>query len=254
VGLAAGLLGGLLGVGGGIVLMPVLRYGLGLPAAEAAGTCVVGVLGTTVGGALAHWRLGQIVWRSLWPVLLVGAVTSTVFSLLFPSFALRAGWLDLGIGLVFCLVAGRMILSAFGRWRRPVSATSPADSPDLPGTLPEKAAVGGAGGVFPGLLGIGTGVILVPTFILVLRAPIRTAMAASLACFLVTAAVSATFKLFQGYVAPAAALAVALGTALGAALGARLQRAVPSPALRVAFGLLFTGVALRFLHSALEVM
>lgn len=47
-GFLAGLIGGLLGLGGGILLMPVLRFGLGLPPPIAAGTCIVGVFCTTL--------------------------------------------------------------------------------------------------------------------------------------------------------------------------------------------------------------
>ncbi|MFC1706059.1 TSUP family transporter [Planctomycetota bacterium] len=68
VGLGAGGLGGLLGIGGGIVLMPVLRFGVGLPPAIAAGTCVFAVFFTTLGGSFRHHRLGHLNVRSVVPV------------------------------------------------------------------------------------------------------------------------------------------------------------------------------------------
>ncbi|MGD2154300.1 MAG: TSUP family transporter, partial [Gemmatimonadales bacterium] len=63
-GLLAGALGGLLGIGGGIVLMPLLRFVIGLEPAYAAGTCVVAVFFTTLGGSYRHYRLGHLNVRS----------------------------------------------------------------------------------------------------------------------------------------------------------------------------------------------
>ena len=111
-GLAAGLLGGLLGIGGGVLLMPVLRFVLGLPPAEAAGTCVLAVFFTTLGGGIKHYRLGHVPMRALWPVILAGVFSTLVFSVLFLCFARHGHWLDFGIGCVFVLIALRMILDA----------------------------------------------------------------------------------------------------------------------------------------------
>ncbi|MBW1871519.1 MAG: TSUP family transporter, partial [Deltaproteobacteria bacterium] len=82
-GLLAGALGGLLGIGGGIVLMPLLRFVALLPPAYAAGTCVVAVFFTSLGGSYRHYRLGNINLRSITPVVISGAIASGVFSLLF---------------------------------------------------------------------------------------------------------------------------------------------------------------------------
>jgi len=95
-GLAAGLLGGLLGIGGGVVLMPVLRFVVGLPPAEAAGTCVVAVFFATLGGGIKHYRLGHVPLRELQPVILAGALSTLVFSMLFLMLARRAAGLISG--------------------------------------------------------------------------------------------------------------------------------------------------------------
>ncbi|MCK4342583.1 MAG: TSUP family transporter, partial [Phycisphaerae bacterium] len=58
-GLAAGALGGLLGIGGGIVLIPFLRFYVGLSPVYAAGTCVLAVFCTTLSGSYRHHKLGQ---------------------------------------------------------------------------------------------------------------------------------------------------------------------------------------------------
>jgi uncharacterized membrane protein YfcA len=92
-------------------------------------------------------------------------------------------------------------------------------------------------------------VILVPAFTYVLSAPIKVAMASSLTCFSVNALVSSVFKYAQGFIDLSVALPVSLGTLLGANLGAQLNKGFPSRGLRLAFGLVFSYVSLKFILS-----
>ena len=110
IGLLAGGLGGLLGIGGGIVLMPFLRFCVGLSPAHAAGTCVVAVLCTTLSGSFRHHRLGHVNLKSILPVIVTGVVATAVFSYAFLWMAERDQWLDFGTGLVFSLISARMII------------------------------------------------------------------------------------------------------------------------------------------------
>jgi uncharacterized membrane protein YfcA len=242
-GIAAGFVGGLLGLGGGIVLMPVFRFGLGFPAPLAAGTTVVAVFFTTFGGAIRHHRNGHLHWGYIGPVMVAGAAATILFSMLFPVLFARAAWLDLGVGLVLCGVALRMILESFpGSPRRsPSVITSPG-----PGHLPEKLAIGTAAGALPGLLGIGGGAILVPAFRLLLHWPIKVAMGSSLACFAVNALISSLFKGAQGFVDISTALTAGIGAFVGVNVGVALNRRFPSPLLHLLFGTVFTYVALKF--------
>ncbi len=82
-GIFAGTLGGLLGIGGGVVLMPLLRFVIGLTPAGAAGTCILAVFFTTLGGSYRHFRLGHLDINFTLPVIAAGLATTTVFSLLF---------------------------------------------------------------------------------------------------------------------------------------------------------------------------
>ena len=248
-GLVAGLVGGLLGLGGGIVLMPVLRFVLGYPPEIAAGTCILAVFCTTAGGSWRHYREGHIEYRSLIPVILAGAVTTLIFSILFVSAAGHPRFLDLGIGVVFCVVAVRMIRGGL-RHRAGRLALEQAER-SLPGTTRQKLVIGASAGVLPGLFGIGTGAILVPVFTILLGAQIKVAIGSSLACFMVNAAISSAFKLFQGFVDLGAAVPLCVGTVVGANLGARINRRSPSSLLKLVFGLMFLVVAARFIYSGL---
>jgi uncharacterized membrane protein YfcA len=250
-GLLAGTLGGLLGIGGGIVLMPLLRLGLGLSPAEAAGTCILAVFFTTLGGSYRHLRQGNLHLPSLAPVMISGVIASALFSVLFHVISQRSRWFDFGIGLVFVLVAARMIGEGLGRPAEGPSSTAAGTA--IRGTRAQKIGIGATAGMLPGLLGIGTGGILVPAFRLLLRAPVKVAMAASLACFCCNAFVSAGFKIAQSHVALELALPACVGTFVGATVGATLNRRWHSRVLAMLFGLLFAFVAARFLLLAAQV-
>jgi uncharacterized membrane protein YfcA len=247
IGLLAGGLGGLLGIGGGIVLMPFLRFGVGLSPAHAAGTCVVAVFCTTLSGSFRHHRLGHVNIRSILPVIMTGVVATAVFSYAFLWMAERGRWLDLGTGLVFSLISARMIIEGLIELRG--GTARKADTSQVPGSLLHKSAIGAAGGVLPGLLGIGTGGIMVPAFTLVLKAPIKTAIGCSLTCFCANALISSAFKCSQGFVDPSVAGPACMGALAGAYLGATLNRKSPSAILKVMFGGVFTYVSVRFILS-----
>ena len=248
-GLGAGLLGGYLGIGGGIVVMPLLRFGLGMAPAPAAGTCVLAVFFTTLGGAYRHARLGHIHFGSLAPVIVPGVAAAALFSIVFQSLAVRERWLDLGLGLVFAAVSLRMMVEGFFGGKAACPEATGGNV--LRGSPGQKAVVGIAGGILPGLLGIGTGGILVPSFSLWLKTSIKTAAAASLACFCFNALVSAAFKYAQGYVDLSVALPVCLGTLVGAMVGAGLNNRSRPGTIKVLFGAVFLCVSLKFVLSFL---
>jgi uncharacterized membrane protein YfcA len=246
-GLIAGVLGGLLGIGGGVVLMPFLRFVMHMSPPLAAANCVVAVFFTTLGGGYRHYRFGHVELRSILPVLLAGLVSTAVCSILFALLVSRSGWIDLGLGLVFLVVSLRMIFDGLpGSFRR---APEGFPSPRVDGALYKKIPIGTVAGALPGLLGIGAGGVLVPSFTFLLKTSIKTAAAASLICFCLNAAVSAGFKYSQGYVDVKIALLLSLGTFVGANLGAVISRRFPSPGLKLLFGLVFAFVSLKFILS-----
>jgi uncharacterized protein len=244
-GFIAGSLGGLLGIGGGIVLIPLLRFGLGLSPAMAAGTSIMAIFFTTLGGSYRHIKQGHLQIRSVIPVIAAGIFSTVIFSYAFSWLALRGNLLDAGMGLVFLLIAGRMLWEGVHPPRNGKPDSS--GSRTVPGSISQKGAIGLAGGALPGLLGIGTGGILVPAFVFWLRTPVRVAVAASLTCFCCNACVSATFKAAQGYINWTIAPPLAAGTFFGAMFGAILNRRFSPHRIKLLFGLLFTIVALKLI-------
>ncbi len=247
-GLLAGSLGGLLGLGGGIVLMPLLRFGANLSPAQAAGTCVLAVFFTTLGGSYRHFRLGNIRLGTIVPVIVAGAVAAMTASLAFQHLASHGRWLDLGIGLVFSLISIRMLTEGTIGLLKPRAEMAPGAG--IRGSPAAKLGVGAAAGALPGLLGIGTGGILVPAFTFLLKAPIKAAIGASLVCFCLNTFISSAFKLAQGFIDLERALPLCLGTLCGANLGALLNGRFSSRTLKVVFGFVFGYVALRFIGSS----
>ena len=244
-GILAGALGGLLGIGGGILIMPILRFIVGLEPAHAAGTCIVAVFFTTLGGSLKHFKLGHIDFRSILPVMVSGLLSSLIFSLLFVYLTQKDIWLDVATGIVFSFVALRMLYEGiadyFNRKDEKYSRTG------IQGSMLAKMSIGGVAGVLPGLLGIGTGAVLVPAFAFALNAPIKIAIGSSLACFSLNALISSTMKLSQGFVQIHLLIPLCLGTLVGSRFGATLNGLVSSPFLKVLFSIIFIYVACKYL-------
>ena len=225
--------------------MPILRFFVGLSPAYAAGTCIVAVFFTTLGGSFKHYRQGHINIKSIIPVIIAGTISTFVFSMIFLYFTEKGKWLDLGTGLVFSLVSIRMIMEGLlDLLRKKVKET---EESEIRGSLLRKITIGGFAGIFPGLLGIGTGAILVPAFALILKAPIKIAIGSSLACFSVNAFLSSILKFFQGFVSIETILPLCLGTLIGSNIGAILNKHSPSPVLKIMFGMVFTYISIKYI-------
>jgi uncharacterized protein len=248
-GIMAGGLGGLLGIGGGVALMPILRFFVGMSPANAAGVCILAVFFTTLGGSYRHFKLGNLQVRPILPIMASGAIATVIFSFLFVYLATREKWLDLGIGLVFSLISIRMILEGVPGFIK----NNDDSEQEMSGTIFQKVSIGSLAGALPGLLGIGTGVILVPAFKFILKAPIKTAMASSLACFSINALISSGFKYSQGFIDLEMAIPICTGTLIGANLGAIANKRVSGSILKLLFGMVFLYVSLKFILSFLEV-
>lgn len=244
-GLASGFIGGLLGLGGGILLMPVLRFALGIPTMEAVGITVFGVFLVTISGSYYHYKLGHINLPSLIPVIIAGAFSSLLFSFVFNKMTGHPEWIDFAIGFVFLIVAARMIRAALRKRMGRDAFSRPHNR--LEGTLFQKGLIGIFAGAIPGLLGIGTGAILVPAFTFIMRASIKVAIGSSLACFTINALVSAAMKWHQGLIDLCIALPISLGAILGALIGSGVNSRVPSSALKFIFGIIFLYASSKFI-------
>ncbi|MEO8247442.1 MAG: sulfite exporter TauE/SafE family protein [Chloroflexota bacterium] len=235
-GLGAGAFGSLLGLGGGVLLVPVLTLVFGYPIVVAAGASLVAVIATSASAASHYVRTGQADVR-------LGLVleTATVVGALVGG--LLAGFLPervLAFGFAALLAYVAVILA-----RRAMDGRADGDATEgdedeghrpLPRRLivPAFASAGGAG-VISSLLGIGGGIVKVPLVHLLLGRSMRVSVATSNFVIGVTAAAGAFPYLARGDVDPAVAGPVVVGVAAGAFLGARLGGRINARLLAIVF-------------------
>lgn len=190
VGVCAGLLSGLLGVGGGVVIVPALAIifaGMSMPANVvlhmAIGTSLATIVITSLSAIYAHHRRDTIQWplaRQLLPGLVVGSLIGAAV-----ADYLRNDSLQFLLGLFILLVALQIGLGI-----------EPAPHKQLPGRTGMGLAGGGIG-ILSALFGIGGGLVTVP-FLVWRNVPMRFATATSVACGLIIALAGATEFMVAG--------------------------------------------------------
>ncbi len=243
-GIIAGTFGGLLGIGGGLIMLPSLTFIFGYPLSFAIGTSITAVVFTAISGSFGHLRLGNVDLSTAKVVSTFGAFGAIVGSALFSLLADKLFILEILMGFVFLYTSLRMVQEGLKGEERAEGKKSM-----ISGSRLSKAFLGFSAGILAGLLGIGGGFILVPSFVYILGLEVKIAVGTSLASFLSMALISSAFKFYQGVVEFIAALFLGFGTILGAQLGARLMVKIPSWAIRTIFGFVFLYVSLRFLWS-----
>jgi len=241
----AGLLGALTGLGGGVIIVPLLTIGLGVDIRYAVGASLVSVIATSSGAAAAYvregftnLRVGMLLEIATTLGALVGA---TLAAALAPSF----------IAVIF----GVVLLHSAWVGRRPDPHRGDAQPDPLGARLrlngaypsptgmqpyhvrrvPAGAALMAVAGVLSGLLGIGSGAVKVLAMDRAMQLPFKVSTTTSNFMIGVTAAAGAGVYLGRGYIDPGLAMPVMLGVLAGALLGARVLTAAPPRHLRLVF-------------------
>lgn len=235
-GLLAGALGGLMGVGGGIILVPLLVHALHVGQHEAQGTSLAFITVTAVVAAAPYLRegnldLGLAAWLSLGavPGVLLGAALAR---------RLTAGRLRQVFGALLLATAIRILVdvplhTAVGRvWG-----------------APWNALLGVAVGALGGLLGIGGGTILVPVLVLGERIPQHVAQGVSLLMILPTGIVGAWTHARHGHLAAGLLPGLMAGGAIGALLGGLLAHEIEAASLSRLFALFLLPVSAQMIFG-----
>lgn len=241
LGAVAGMLGGFFGVGGGIVLVPMLVW-VGLGRHRAHATSLASFIIIATAGAISYGLAGDISVRFGVAIGLGGVVGSVVGASLMHKMSSR------NLGIVFSvvlLVAGvRMVVGG-----DPLTTTSGSDVTTL--TL-VAFGVGLVSGVFAGLIGIGGGVVIVPAGVLFLGLDQHVAQGTSLVAITLTAIAGSVVNVRNKRVRLKDSLLIGAGGVIGSVIGTRLALGVDGRTLSVAFGLLVLFVAGRSLYGALR--
>lgn len=261
--IAAGLLGALTGLGGGIVVIPMLTLLLGVDIRYAAGAALISVIATSSGAAssyvkegLSNLRVGMF----LEIATTSGAVIGALLTGLLPA-------------TTIAMIFGVVLLFSAALSFRPHGTPDPHAAPDPIATrlrldsdyptaqgrvpyhvygVPPALALMFVAGALSGLLGIGSGALKVLALDWAMRLPFKVSTTTSNFMIGVTAAASAGIYLNRGYIDPGLAMAVMLGVLIGSVLGARLLVRVDSRALRIVFALAIAAMGIQMIYGAAQ--
>ncbi|MDP9039391.1 MAG: sulfite exporter TauE/SafE family protein [Acidobacteriota bacterium] len=256
---AAGLLGALTGLGGGVVLIPLLTLGFHVDLRYAIGASLISVIATSSGAAAAYVREGYSSVR-----LGMFLEVATTFGAVFGAF-LATRVPTRALAVVFGTV---LIYSAWAsRGRKGKTEPAPVDNPwsdklRLSGSYPDRTGVPCAykvdrigwgwgmmlgAGTLSGLLGIGSGAVKVLAMDKIMRIPFKVSTTTSNFMIGVTAAASAGIYLARGYIDPGLAFPVMLGVLAGSLLGSKVLARANVGALRTVFALVILGLGLEMI-------
>ena len=251
LGAFAGIMAGLLGVGGGLIIVPALAWIFHQQSISdavimhlAIGTSLATIVVTSISSVRAHHRRGAVLWPTFWqlaPGIVVGAWLGAAVADVLSSHALQK---------VFAIfVLGMSAQMGFG--------AKPVPHRDLPGTT-GMLAVGGVIGAVSAIVGIGGGSLTVP-FLSWCNVSIRQAVATSAACgfpialagsvgFVATGLNAADLPGWSlGYVHGPSLVGIALVSMLMAPLGAKLAHTLPTETLKRVFAVFLALVGLKML-------
>jgi len=190
-GLVAGILAGVLGIGGGTILVP-LQVSLGIPPVQAAATSNLSIVMTSIAGSIQNWRMGMLDLKRVIllgiPALLTAQVGAIIASRL-PSYLLLTAFGVLLLANTYLVELRKKVATQALETAFPPAAVrdSGAKSSGQMSPWLARALTGGAAGLLAGLFGIGGGVILVPMQILLLKETIKVAIQTSLGAIVITA-------------------------------------------------------------------
>ena len=258
----AGFLGAITGLGGGVVIVPLLALALGVDIRYAIGASLVSVIATSSGAAAAYVKEGFSNIRIgifLEIATCLGALTGAFLATKLPVAA---------IGTVFGVV---LLYSAYHAVTPKPQLSGGPQSPDRMATLlkmdgsyptPQgpvsyrvRAVPLGFGlmivaGTLSGLLGIGSGAVKVIAMDQAMRIPFKVSTTTSNFMIGVTAAASAGVYLSRGYIDPALAMPVVLGVLSGSMVGARFLTTARTRVLRKIFSAAIAILAIEMLYSS----
>lgn len=268
LGWLVGFLSGMFGVGGGFLTTPLLIF-YGIPPAIAVASSASQVTGSSVSGALAYYRRGQVDLR-MGGVLVLGGMAGSVLGSFLFAWLKSLGQIDVTIGVIYVLflggVGGLMLKEAITTLRRPPDDPAPGRTRrhhPIIAALPWRMrfpksgvfisplapfGIGAAVGVLTVIMGVGGGFIMVPALLYVLGMSAGVVVGTSLFQIVFVTAIATLLHATQSQTVDIVLAALLLvGGVIGAQAGARSAQKLPAEKLRLLLALLVVGVAVRLL-------
>jgi uncharacterized membrane protein YfcA len=258
----AGLLGSLTGLGGGVVLIPLLTLVFKVDIHYAIGTSLISVIATSSGAAAAYvkegitnMRLGMFLELATTIGAIAGAFLATYIS-------------TSVIAIIFGAVLIFSAITTLMKKEDPIEINHKsmlAKGLRLNSSFPTQHGeqfytvknVGGGffmmniAGIISGLLGIGSGALKVIAMDNILRIPFKVSTTTSNFMIGVTAAASAGIYLKRGYIDPGLSMPVVLGVLIGAFFGSKILSVVKSSALRILFAIVIFALAIEMIYNGI---
>ncbi|HEX5851161.1 MAG TPA: sulfite exporter TauE/SafE family protein [Rubrobacter sp.] len=240
IGVAGGVLSGLVGVGGGAVFVPGLLFVGGWEIQEAVAASLVIIIFSSLSGTIrnarsndpVNWPVAGLLSLAVAPSSLIGVLVSRVS----PDVVVEVAFASLLLALAYPTARGG---GAYDGGRRI--------------SLPLVFLVGIFVGTVAGLVGVGGGVVLVPLMVLGMGLTTKQAVSTSLAVVMFTGIVGAAGYVATGFRDPEQLLSLPpliIGSVIGAPLGVRMRDWLPERVVRIGFSVFMVVIALRLLSEA----
>ncbi len=229
-GLISGILAGLLGIGGGTILVPIL-LAFGYTPLQAVATSSLAIVITATSGTIQNWRMGYINFKKVIFLALPAAVTAYFSAGIAKFIPPRNQLVSFGILLLFTIYLVEL--------RKKLSEKQEAEDEQNQqskfGSIVSRIVTGGLAGMLAGIFGVGGGVIMVPLQMLLLREPIKKAIQTSLGVIVISSISSATRHGIEGNILLAQGLILGFGGLLGAQLSTRFLPRLPDRIVSLTF-------------------
>ena len=214
-GLTAGILAGLLGIGGGVLMVPLLLV-FGINVDQAAATSLLAILVTASTGSFQNWRMGYLRPQQI----LMLAVPAVVLVIIGTEVGdlMAEHWRRAAFGSL--LLANIYLVSL----KKRAASTDPAGAlaPNL-----ARLITGGTSGFMAGLFGVGGGVIMVPLQVLLMNTGLKNAVRNSLGVITLTSLVACIYNGLKGDIVYGAGLSLGLGGLVGVQISTRFLPKLP---------------------------
>ncbi len=237
IGILGGCFGGLIGLGGGVVMIPLLTGIAGLTQHKAHGTSLVAIIFTAIVGAATYYRHGTVDWSAAL-MLAVTAILTARMGALYVS-TLSEQKLKKAFGVFLLFISG--LLLAKGLLPRS------GDEPSLLVRVVVLLSTGAATGFLSGMMGVGGGTVMIPPMVILTGMPQHLAQGTSLLAMIPVSMTAAFTHYKLGNVATDLAPGVVAGALAGGYLGGTAANLLPEVYLKLLFALILGGTAVRFI-------
>ncbi|MCJ8153149.1 sulfite exporter TauE/SafE family protein [Chryseobacterium sp. SSA4.19] len=261
--ISAGLLGSLTGLGGGVIIIPLLTLGFGVPMHYAIGASLISVIGTSSGAAVAfvkegftNMRIGMFLEIATTAGAIVGALVSGMLN---PN----------TIGIIFAsILLLTVILNLKGKpdHQEPLIQGSLEEKLKLFGTFPDKGVLKSYSarntvpgflmmmfaGAMSGLLGIGSGALKVLAMDNMMKLPFKVSTTTSNFMIGVTAVASALIYFQRGEIVPVIVAPVLIGVVVGSFIGSKTLMVSKTKKLKVFFAIVITILSVYMMYNGIN--